>query len=253
MARIIRSFFAAFFGGLLFSQSLTIYTELSPPDQFLGPDGKLTGYAYEVVREIQKRTGSRDPIEVVPWVRGYKELQGKPNVALFSVARSEDRDPLFLWVGPLREASFDFYVRKDAPISIRSLDDARKLESVGVYREDIRDQLLTKLGFTNLDRSIDNVTAMKKLMSGRIGCFAAMDRGIDEIAVAAGYKPDEVRKAFTFLQMQLYIAFSKSTARPTVKAWARALDGMRKDGTFEHLFRKYFPNAPLPDLAVTTF
>ena len=34
----------------------------------------------DAVREIQKRIGNKDPIEVVPWARGYQEVQADPKV-----------------------------------------------------------------------------------------------------------------------------------------------------------------------------
>ena len=64
---------ALFFGMTLVAQSMTIYTEIFPPDQFIGPDGQLTGFSIELVKEIQKRTNNKDPIQVVPWARGYGE------------------------------------------------------------------------------------------------------------------------------------------------------------------------------------
>jgi polar amino acid transport system substrate-binding protein len=254
MRRIIAGFIAVVLSGsLLFAESLTIYTEIEPPDQFLGPDGKLTGCSYEIVREVQRRVQNADPIEAVPWVRGYKELQGRPNVVLFSIARSKDRDSLFEWVGPIGEIAFVFYARADSPISIKNLDEARKLIFIGVYKEDIRDQHLTKLGFTNLDRSIDDVTILKKLMAGRIDCMVANAAGISDLTISAGYKPEDVRAVFPFLKVQLYIAFSKATPRATVMRWQKALDDMKSDGTFERIYRKYRPNSPIPGPALKPF
>ena len=243
----------ALFGGLLHAQSLTIYTEISPPDQFLGPGGQLTGCSCDVVREIQKRIGNTDPIEVVPWVRGYKEIQERPNVVLFSMARSEERDPLFEWVGPIRETAFSFFARADSRIVIKNIEEARNLSMIGVYREDARDQYLSKKGFTNLDRSIDNPTAMKKLMAGRIDCLVATTDSIGDIAEAAGFKRKDVREVFTFLKLQLYIAFSKSTPAPTLKTWARTLQAMKKDGSFNQILFHYFPDAPLPGPAMKPY
>jgi polar amino acid transport system substrate-binding protein len=238
----------ALMGGLLFAGPLVIYTEISPPDQFLGPDGQLTGFGSEVVRELQRRVGSTDPIEVVPWIRGYKEIQERPDVVLFSMARTKDREPLFGWVGPIRESSYSFYARADSKIVLKSLEEARNLKLIGVYKEDARDQYLTKMGFTNLDRSINNLTTVKKLMAGRIDCMVATpDIGVE--MRTAGFKREDVREVFPFLKVQLYIAFSKAIPALTLKAWTGALQGMREDGSFKRIFQKYFPDSPLPEPA----
>ena len=245
----------ACFGAVLSAQAqaLTIYTEISPPYQEVGPSGELKGFSTEIVREIQKRVGNSDSIQIVPWIRGYNEAQSKPNVALFSTARSADRDPLFQWVGPLYETTHYFYVKSGSKIVIREMEDAKKLGMIGVYKEDIRDQYLTQSGFTNLDRSIDQDVMFKKLMAGRIDAIAGSLDGIDGIARAAGYAPKDAQKSFMFLKVQGYIAFSKATPSTIVKKWTIAFEAMKMDGSFERIFRHYFPSAPLPRPGIKPF
>jgi polar amino acid transport system substrate-binding protein len=198
----------------------------------------------ELVQEIQKRIGNTDPIELVPWARSYTELQTAPNVVLFSIARSKDRDPLFQWVGPIREATYQFYVRKDSPIVINSLEDARKLRLIGVYKDDVREQYLTGQGFTNLDRSIDNTIIVKKLMADRIDAFISTPDAVDLLLKTAGFSGRDVRGTFSFMKFQGYIAFSRTTPGSIVRKWGEAFEGIKKDGTYEKTFRKYFPNHP---------
>jgi polar amino acid transport system substrate-binding protein len=223
------------------AQGLRIYTEISPPLQYLGPDGQLSGFSVDLVREIQKRTGNTDAIESVPWVRGYNELQTRPDVVLFTMARNEERDPLFQWVGPIHELSYQFYVRADFRTAINKLEDAKKLKLIGVYKEDVREQYLLKMGFTNLDRSIDNTVIVKKLMDRRIDAFVSRPDAIDQIMKTAGFRPEDVRGVYTFMKLPGYIAFSKATPPEIVQAWTTALDGILKDGTYERLFRRCFP------------
>lgn len=245
-----RLLLAAFWTGFLWAQPLTIYTEIAPPNQFQDADGHLTGFYVELVQALQKRIGSHEPIQVVPWIRGYKEVQTTPNVLLFSMVRSKERDPLFQWVGPAAESSFYFYVKSDSAIVIHSLADAKKLERIGVYREDIRDQFLTRSGFTNLDRSIDMDIMVKKLMAGRIDALVGSPEGIDQIVQSAGFQPQDIKGIFSFMKVQTYLAFSKATPVRTVRAWQQALDAMKQDGSFQVLFRKYYPLLPLPGPAM---
>lgn len=233
-------------GGLLWAQSLTIYTEIAPPNQYLDDNGFLTGYYVELVHELQKRTGNSDAIQVVPWIRGYNEVLAKPNVLLFSVVRSKERDPLFQWVGPAAESAFSFYVRADSKTVIRDLKDAKKLGLIGVYKEDIRDQFLTRAGFTNLDRSIDMETMVKKLMAGRIDAMVGAAEGIAQITESAGFQAGDIKGIYSFMNVQTYLAFSRGTPPKVVRAWQKALDAMKKDGSFEVIFRKYYRTAPLP-------
>ena len=243
----------AIVGGTASAQSLKVYTEVFEPLQIQAADGKLSGIAIDVVREIQKRTGNADPIQVVPWARSYQEIQAEPNVVLFSMTRTGERNPLFQWVGPIDETVFSFYVKADSKVSIKTMEDAKKLHAIGVYRNDVRDLFLTKAGFTNLDRAPDNLTNVKKLMLGRIDAYAGMPGELDDLAKAAGCKSSDLKPTISFLKAQQFIAISKATSPTVTKAWSDALDAMKKDKTFETIYRKYEPSKPLPGAAKTTF
>ena len=220
------------------AQSLNILAEIAPPAQIRTADGKLGGYAVEIVREIQRRVGNTDPIQEVLWAHGYFKLQREPNTVLFTVARTAERDPLFQWVGPIAEIHYGLYVRADSRIVLGSLEDAKKLAAIGTFREDAREQLLSKAGLTNLERASDNVQNFKKLMANRIDAVALSDTAVASLAASAGYKPENVKLALKFAQIQIWIAFSKTTPVTTVKAWADALDAMKKDKTFEAIIKR---------------
>jgi polar amino acid transport system substrate-binding protein len=240
-------------GHALLAQPLTIYTEIDAPLQVEGPDGHLTGLSVEVVQEIQKRTGNTDPITVVPWARGYLELQTLPNVVLFCTARTVQRDALFKWVGPIDEKVYSLFIKGDSKTVIKTIEDAKKLGAIGVYKDDVRDLYLTKAGFTNLQRTVDNVANVKKLMAGRIDAFASDPISAQDLAKSAGYRAEDLREAFPFLTVQLNIAFSKTTPDVTVEAWTAAWIAMKKDKTYEHLFRKYYPSKPMPGKVIIAF
>ncbi len=235
------------------AQSLKIYTEVSPPEQIQGSDGKLSGIAIDTVAEIQKRIGNKDPIKVMPWARSYEATLRDPNVLLFSMSRSAERNPLFQWVGPINETVYGFWVKADSKVLIKSLDDAKKLRGIGVYRDNVRDQYLTKQGFKNLNRTNDNEGNIKMLMFGRTEAFADSRNGIAENAKAAGFKREDFKEAFPFFKVQIFLAFSKNTPKEVVNAWQTALDAMKKDKSFDHIFHRYLPNTALPGPAITDF
>ena len=235
------------------AQSLRIYCEDDPPMQIRAADGSLSGMTVEMVREIQKRVGNQDPIEMVPWARGYEALGRERNTVLFSMGRTAERDALFQWVGPIAESTFGLYARADSPLMIRTLEDAKRVRAIGVYRDDIRDQFLTRAGLANLDRTNDNVTNFKKLMLGRIDLFASSSNDIKANAEGAGYTLADVKLSHVFLRTQIFIAFSRKTDPAIVARWNAALKAMKKDATFQALFRKYYPDRPFPGPEVSAF
>ena len=241
------------FAASLSAQSLTIYCEDDSPMQFKGPDGKLTGMTVGIVEEIQKRVGNTDPIQMVPWARGLEALTNNPNTVLFSMGRTAERNDLFQWVGPIAETAFGLYVKADSKIEIKSLDDAKKVKAIGVYKDDVRDQFLTKAGFANLDRTSDNITNFKKLMLGRVDMYASSSNDIQGNAERAGFKVSDIRLAYVFLKTQVFVAVSKKTDPAVVAKWNAALTAMKKDGAFKAMFKKYYPDRELPGPEITKF
>lgn len=239
--------------GEISAHALTIYTEESPPFNYIGTDGKPTGLCYEVVVEIQRRIGNKDPIVFVPWARGLSELDTKPNVLLFATNRTGERNPKYQWIGPVGENVFGMYSKATSKISVSTLEEAKKAALVGVYLDDVRDQILTGKGFKNLDRSNNPEMMLRKLMHGRVDLVASSPDEIAILAEKVGFKQLDLRLQFVFMRVQIYIAASKDTPVSVVKVWNDALAGMKKDGSFKKIFKKYFPNRPLPGPAITAF
>lgn len=251
-ARILAAFaLATGLAVALAAQDITIYTEDNAPAQFKDADGKLAGYAVELVQELQKRIGNKTEIQLVPWARGLAELDTRPNVALFSTARNADRNPKYQWVGPLGESTYAFFTKADSKLVIGSLEDAKKVDKVGVLNNDVRDQYLTKAGLTNLDRSSDYPTILKKLMAGRISIANSSIQAIESQLKQAGFTLADVKQQFIFMRAQTWLAFSKATPAATVKAWQDAFDTMKKDGTIDKVFKK--ANLPVPGDPITVF
>jgi polar amino acid transport system substrate-binding protein len=236
----------------LSAQSLTIYTEENPPLQIKTSDGSASGYAVEVVSEIQRRIAGSDAIQLVPWARGYDALQNKENVALFSTTRTAERNGMFQWVGPLFEDAFALYTRADSKNKIDSVEDAKQF-LVGTVPNDVRDQVLIKDGLTKIDHSNDYTTIFKKLLIGRIDAAASSLGDVQANVEAAGAKMEDVKLSCIFLRAQLWIAFSKQTSPEVVKKWSDGFASMKKDGSFEKIFKKYFPKSPLPGAPITKF
>src|SRR5881397_3481136 len=99
---------------------LQLLTEEYPPLSFTR-DGKVSGLSVEIVEEIQRRVGSRVPIQVLPWARAYRMAQEQPDVALFGTTRTAERDKLFQWVGPIVAGRTSLYTKRGTGLRLNSL------------------------------------------------------------------------------------------------------------------------------------
>lgn len=221
----------------VYAETLDIYCEEAPPYQMIGSDGNISGMVVDVVREIQKRTGNSDAIQVVPWNRGYTFALQKKNTVLFSTVKTDERKELFQWVGPLMEFSLAFYARKDSQIRISSIEDAKQVKGIAVYGNDIGQQYLEKMGCMNLVKAYDNISAQKDLLLGRVDLVS-----IGRCSQVKRCADPGMKEVFVYMRNPLYIAFSKSSSPSTVDSWNRALAALKSDGTFDSIYRRYFPD-----------
>ncbi len=226
--------------------ALQLFTEELPPLNYR-ENGHVTGLSVELVREIQRRLGNASPLQVVPWARGYHALQEQANVALFSTARSAEREAQFQWVGPLANLDFVFYKRTGSPLVLDDLEDARRLGAIATYRDDVREQFLVEHGFTNLDSSTKLVSGARKLLEGRVDAWLDSNLSAPRIVTSLGHSPQAIERLLVAHSEPLYIAFSRSTPRQLVARWQRTLDDMARDGTFARMHRRWLPNQPLPE------
>jgi ABC-type amino acid transport substrate-binding protein len=229
------------------TSNLKMLTEEYPPVTFM-KDGKVSGFVTDVVREIITRLGIPDKIMLASWDEAYKTALSNPNVVLFSTERTEKREKLFQWVGPVGKNSAIFYAKKGSSIRISGLEEAKKIAAIATTTDWFTEQYLKSKGFTNLVSSPLPVTNVKQLMNGEVQMSVFTDITIPEIVKKAGYSMDALEPVFTVSSTYFYIAVSLGTPPDTVKKWQSALDSLKADGTFEKIYRSYIPNADLDDL-----
>lgn len=227
------------------AHALRVITEESPPSSFTR-DGVLTGASVDMVREIMRRAGDAAEIVSMPWARGYMMLREEPDIALFAVSRTQEREKLFSWVGPLLRVKWVLYAKKDSGIRVRSLDDARKVGSIGTYRDDAREQYLRREGFTNLQSVSSNAINVRKLLAGRIDLMVSSNLGVAGIAREAGAAAEDLEEVFVLRPIDLYIAFSRGVDPALPARWQTALQTMRRDGTYAAIHENWFPGQMPP-------
>lgn len=227
--------------------ALTVITEEYPPFNFVA-GGRVTGAATEVVREMMRRMGQVETIQVMPWARGYQLLRTRPDVVLFSTIRSAEREHQFSWVGPLYKITNAFFARKGSDVRLSSIEDAKKVGAIATYHDDVREQALESLGFTNLDSANSFTSNLKKLLSGRVDLWLTDTIGVYVTAKKLGVPADAVKMVFPFDDYSVYIAMSRQMPVETVRRWQNTLDGMKKDGSFFRISRKWLPAEVITDL-----
>ena len=235
LAAIALSMAGMSFAGEKDDASFRIITEEFPPYNFTDSDGKVAGISTDIVRRILKRVGHADNIEVLPWTDGYRLAREEDYVILFSTTRSPAREKLFKWVGPLVPNNSALFARKDSGMVIDTIDDARKVDAIGVYRDDFGELLLKEKGFTNLDAVLENRMNVPRLLDGGIDLWIANELTGRYLIARAG-AGDRIDKVLAVQKDDMYIAFSRNTPDEVISRWQRVLDEFKADGTYGQIF-----------------
>jgi len=222
-----------------FEEISHVYICEYPPFMFT-KDGKATGVATEIVREIMKRLKVSYDIRSLPWKRAYSYLLEEPVMAVMCT-RSTARENLFKWAGPITTSRLVFFAKRGSKIEIKSLEDAKKVDRIGLVQGYSVENYLLQQGFTNIDNiSASEKTNPIKLMKDRITLWATVDLVGIYNAKLQGVNPADMKVAYVIIKDQYkYIAFSKQVPDKIVQRWQDVLDEIKQDGTFEKILDKW--------------
>jgi ABC-type amino acid transport substrate-binding protein len=224
-----------------YPDALQVYTEQYPPLTFRNEQGEITGFGTDIVREIMERNNTYSGIQLSSWSNGYQLALINPNFCLFTMDWTTIRENLFQWVGPIGTNKTWFYTKSGSGITIASLDDAKKLTSIGAVNSWFSTQYLIQQGFDNLVNDNQPVALAEKLMKGEIDAFVCSDVTFPDILRDAGYNYSGVTPSFSFMSSDYYIAFSNSTPTELVNKWQLSLEAMKNDGIYNSIHQKWFP------------
>lgn len=226
------------------ARDLTVYCEYAQPTT--ETKGDRVGLIYAQVLKLMHLTKTPGRVKTVSWKRGYEEALGKPDIALFPTTRTPEREDLFHWIGPILSIQWVFFSHADSKLVINSLDDARRVGSIGTYTNDSKEEWLKAHGFTNLVSVMDNQTNIRKLYQGRIDLMVETPDVIYQWPKRYGLDPSKLVMAYPFKTVDLYLALSKDTAPDTVRAYQKAFDEMIQDGTLLELYEELTPDLRPP-------
>jgi polar amino acid transport system substrate-binding protein len=221
---------------------VVLLTENFPPfnmavdDKNFARDDGIDGIAADIVREMFKRAGINYTLTLrFPWDRLYRLTLDKPNYGLFSTSYTEERKPLFKWVGPIGKTRWVLLSAPGSDIKVSSLQEAAKYR-IGAYKNDAVSQHLESQGLSPINalRDQENV---KKLVRGQIDLWAATDPVGRYLA-----KQEEVSGLNTvllFKEVDQYLALNKDTPDEVVERLQKALEEMRAEGFVDEITENY--------------
>ncbi|MDH0748636.1 transporter substrate-binding domain-containing protein [Pseudomonas sp. GD03842] len=197
-------------------------------------NGKVVGAASELVEKTLAKAGVTDyHMSLYPWARAYDIARLEPNVLIYPIIRSAERETLFKWVGELDEVTPLFYkLRSRHDIVVNDLQDAAGY-TVGVIRDDARQEYLERKGFSKMVVSSNNLDNLRKLLSGQVMLVPMPEREARKQCQDLQIDFEELESVYTLddLSKGLYVAMSAKTPDDVFKRVSTAFSRLKDDGT----------------------
>jgi ABC-type amino acid transport substrate-binding protein len=209
-------------------EKVRILAEDYAPFNYVDAKGTVAGSSTDIVKAVMGKLGQNIPVEVMPWAKAYDLTLNNPGTALFSMARSSEREHLFMWVGPIGSYENWLYVKKGSDVRVSSLEEAKAVGKIAAVKNEAGQLKLADQGFINFLYADTSADGLKKLMSGEADLWLGTREGINIVAAKAGVNPDGLQPVVFVLRSDLYLAFNKNTDYATVDAWQKALDSLKK-------------------------
>jgi polar amino acid transport system substrate-binding protein len=200
-------------------------------------NGQLKGAAVEIVNLIQQQLGSKTLIDVLPWKRAYLIAESEPNIAIFSMARSQQRENKFFWIGPIATKKYGFYALAERGFTINSIAQIGE-SNVGVQRGSRRETYLNSLGLKSLQPVMLPAQNMGKLIKGRIDLWYTSHGTMTALAKAYDLNPNSIHEVIAVKYDDLYIGFNRHSPKEVTNKWQEAYKSLYEQGKIKEIYQK---------------
>jgi len=223
---------------------MRIVTENLPPYNYIDIQRNQAGISIEIVLKLIENLEISTKIEMLPWARAYRIATSEPDVLIFSILRTQERENKFHWLAPILPIELNLYALPGAP-KLKTLNDINR-QSIGILRGSSQVNFL--LSHENIDNSLIllGVTyehLYKMLMSKRIDYLMAPAQMVryqnKKWATTNATKPVKIYKVPAEHQENIYLALSKLTEIKTVTFIKDKLEEILNTDEIKHLIEEF--------------
>jgi len=216
-------------------EAFAYHTEDFPPYNYL-ESGEAFGLSVDILELLFEKMEldlDRSVIEVGDWASAYETVMDEPGHMIFSTVRTDERESLFKWVGPIAPHKEVILSRASAPVSLNQVADLNNYFT-GVVEDYSSIDLLMRLGVlrANILTYPDPASLFRALLvDEEVQCISYSETGYKLMAQALGFVTEDFASPFTVHMDQLYYAFNIETADQMIEDFQAALDSVKQDKT----------------------
>jgi len=225
------------------AERLYLFTQNYPPlhasksgKDFAHSADEIEGVCSDMIKAILARTDFDYVMKMRAWSYAFNRVQGRENHGVFCTARTNEREDLFQWVGPLMSLRWSLFAAPNSNITLSDLEDARGLRIAG-YKGDVMSQYLVDQGF-NLTMGASGDVNAQRLVLGQVDLWVA-DAVMGPLVAKTEYGIEGLRPVLEFRETPLYLSVSNETSLEIVAALRSAMEAARKSGELESIVGSY--------------
>lgn len=213
---------------------LNLYTEDYPPWSYPAKDG-VSGINVRLLQLVLHNTGYDGRFSIVPWGRAQRFTQTELDSCFFSAVRSEEREPIYQWVGPLSQESVQLFSIDPATPVFTEMASASNFR-IGGQHEDAFTDYAESLGL-RVERVTEIPANLAMLQSGRIDLWLAGSVGGPFIARREGVQVFPVATSERIFE--LWLACNPAMPPEVIQRLNNALEALKLDGSLEAIMADY--------------
>lgn len=208
---------------------------------------EMQGYFGEIFISAMHQAHLLEKIEVgmIPWRRAQQYALQEPNVVLFPLIRTAERETQYRWLALiLREPCYAWAIDPDIPID--SLEQVRHAGSIGGLAGGPQTREVRRILGPDaylVEDSESEVIALRRLLAGRIKVWSA--HSVTAHYVAREYSLSnhlpkiKLRRGHKFFDADIWIAVSKQTTEADAQQLQLALEKFFLSREYMEINRKY--------------
>lgn len=223
---------------------LNIFTEYYPPFNY-EEENETKGISVDLLLEVTDEMGvdfEKSDIQLKQWSKVYQQTKDQPGNMLFSTTRTEERENLFKWAGPISSNQFCLIVKKDSGVTVTDIDDIMEKDlKITVVHDDVAQQLLLSKGVpadNMIDRPFPGLCIMD-LHRGNVDAMAYGKHAVMWMLGLYGFDSYDYKSAHTIQEADLYYAFNPGVDDGIVNRFQKALDTVKASGRFDMILQEY--------------
>ncbi len=254
MNRLLIMLAALFVTSTSYAHTFNLVTLNYPPYEYK-QDGKLSGFAAEIVEEAFKRMGHEIKVDVLPWARALQRVKIGSADAIFTAYLTEERTQFLDYSKEVvMPQEVSFFTLKSSPIQYNGdlsvLADSHIGLQIKLSYGDKFDSARKAGLFKKIKAVSRSSSNFKKLLAGRLDVIINNKYGAMYQFKQLGVM-DQVRELKPAIQsVPSYIAFSKKRQLSKIRdLFDIELRKMKEEGRWQQIIDNYFGNEnKLPEL-----